>query len=347
MGRYLLSLLLLLGVACSNYKGDFIKIESGRFIKSGEPYYYIGTNFWYGAILGSQGEGGDRVRLHQELDLLKSLGVTNLRVLVGADGKEGVVSKVEPTLQRSPREYNDQIFDGLDYLMAELAKRDMQAVLYLNNSWEWSGGYSHYLMWSGEGDAPIPSIDGWPAYMDYVKNFVTNDKAKELFAHYVRDAITRTNRYTGVKYVDDPTIFSWQIGNEPRAFSEENLPSFEQWIGEVARLIRSLDKNHMISTGSEGKHGCEQSIESWQRIHSYPEIAYVNFHIWPFNWQWIDVDDMEGSFELAITNTQNYINEHLPFAVEAGKPIVIEEFGCPRDEKKFALGKPTEFRDLY
>lgn len=52
-----------------------------------ETLLFVGTNFWYGAILGSEGEGGNRERLHKELDFLKSIGINNLRVLVGADGE--------------------------------------------------------------------------------------------------------------------------------------------------------------------------------------------------------------------------------------------------------------------
>ena len=65
---------------------EFIRVENGQFIKNGQPYYYVGANFWYGAILASEGEGGDRERLHKELDFLKSIGVDNLRILVGSDG---------------------------------------------------------------------------------------------------------------------------------------------------------------------------------------------------------------------------------------------------------------------
>ena len=155
----------------------------------------IGTNFWYGAILGSEGEGGDRERLHKELDFLKSIGINNLRVLVGADGENGVKTRVQPSLQVAPGVYNDTILAGLDYFMNELRKRDMTAVLYLNNSWEWSGGYSVYLQWSGHGKAVVPAIDGWLAYMEYVKQFQQSDSAKVLFANYVKDIVTRTNRY--------------------------------------------------------------------------------------------------------------------------------------------------------
>ena len=83
---------------------------------NGKPYYYIGTNFWYGAILGSQGQGGNRERLLRELDYLKALGINNLRVLVGADGKDGIPTKAEPALQVEAGVYNDTIFDGLRFL---------------------------------------------------------------------------------------------------------------------------------------------------------------------------------------------------------------------------------------
>ena len=77
----------------------FVRVENGHFVLDGKPCYFVGTNFWYGPILGSEGPGGDRERLARELDTLAALGVTNLRVLVGADGGPGVPSKGEPTLR--------------------------------------------------------------------------------------------------------------------------------------------------------------------------------------------------------------------------------------------------------
>ena len=107
----------------------------------------MGANFWYGPILGSEGPGGDRARLRRELDEMQRLGIDNLRILVGADGLPGVEDKIEPVLQSRPGVYNDSILAGLDYLLTEMSKRKMVAVLYLTNSWEWSGGYGAYLEW--------------------------------------------------------------------------------------------------------------------------------------------------------------------------------------------------------
>ena len=268
---------MVLTTACQQQKTaqqDFVRVENGHFIRDGQPYYYVGTNFWYGAILGSEGQGGNRERLGHELDEMKRMGIDNLRVLVGSDGERGVKTKVEPTLQEAPGVYNDTILAGLDWLLQEMGRRDMVAVLYLNNSWEWSGGYGFYLEHAGAGKQPRPDEAGYPAFMEAMSNYDTNEKAHQLFYDYVKFIISRTNRYTGVPYKDDPTIMSWQIGNEPRAFSKEALPAFEKWLSEASALIRSLDPNHLISVGSEGAWGCENDFESWERICSDKNVDY-------------------------------------------------------------------------
>lgn len=328
-------------------KQSFVRVEQGQFIRNGRPYYYVGTNFWYGAILASEGEGGNRERLCRELDSLRNIGIDNLRILVGSDGKRGVPAKVEPTLQVSPGVYNDTIFAGLDFLLQEMGKRDMLAVLYLNNSWEWSGGYGQYLEWAGYGKAPVPAVDGYPAYMNYVGEFVRSDSAKALYANYVKDVISRTNRYTGVRYIDDPTIMSWQIGNEPRAFLQENKDNFAEWMSEAAALIKSLDPNHLVSTGSEGKWGCEGDMDLFEKIHSDSNVDYMNIHIWPYNWGWAKKDSLQENLERAKQYSKSYIEEHLAIAEKYKKPLVLEEFGYPRDGFQFSKSSFVNARDAY
>ena len=325
----------------------FVKVENGHFVKNGKPYYYVGTNFWYGAILGSEGQGGDRERLCQELDYMKEMGIDNLRILVGSDGQRGVTTKVEPTLQVEPGVYNDTILAGLDYLLMEMGKRDMVAVLYLNNAWEWSGGYGFYLEHAGEGKVPRPNEDGYPAYMNFVAKYAGCQKAHELFYDYVRFIISRTNRYTNKKYIDDPAIMSWQIGNEPRAFSQEALPDFEKWLAEASAIIRSLDSNHLISIGSEGAWGCENDFGVYERICADKNIDYCNIHLWPYNWSWARKDHLIEDLEVSCNNTKEYIDKHLDICARLKKPLVMEEFGYPRDGFLFDLNTPPKGRDGF
>ena len=340
-------LIICLVCAVSIKAQSFVTVKSGRLCRNDRPYTFIGTNYWYAAILGSTGKGGNRRRLNKELDELKRLGITNLRILVGSDGDDDSKWKVKPVLQTAPGVYNDSLLAGLDYLMLRLQARNMVAVLYLNNSWEWSGGYGFYLENAGAGKAVQPNVAGYPAYMKYASQFATNSKAQELFFNHVKFIVCRINRYTGKRYIDDPSIMSWQIGNEPRAFDKALLPAFEGWLSKAAALIKSLDKNHLVSVGSEGAWGCEDDYDAWQRICSDSNIDYCNIHIWPYNWGWAKQDSLTQHLKNAEAMSKEYIDRHLAICRQLNKPLVVEEFGYPRDGFSFSKKASTTARDAY
>jgi mannan endo-1,4-beta-mannosidase len=234
--------------------------------------------------------------------------------------------------------------------MMELGKRNMTAVLYFNNAWEWSGGYTQYVAWANETPVLVPRVDGWFSYNTFAGEFVRNERAKQIFYDHVKYIVSRTNRYTGIKYIDDPAIFSWQISNEPRAFSSKevnNKEAFAEWLAASARLIRSIDPNHMISTGSEGYYGCEWDMDLCEAIHAIDEISYINCHVWPYNWKWMRGDHMREDLEQSCQYTEEYINMHLALGEKIQKPVVVEEFGMPRDNMDFRKGSSVACRDMY
>ena len=340
---------------------EFVTVKDGKFFLGNEEYRYVGANFWYGAILGSEGRGGNRDRLLKELDLMKETGITTLRVLVGAEGRDCLGRHISPILQSQPGEYNDTILQGLDYLLSELEKRDMTATLYLNNAWEWSGGFGAYLEWAGCGQAADP--EDWDAFQKYHSQFVQNDKAKEFAANHVKYIVSRTNTITGKPYSESPAILAWELANEPRAFAGDSITKacFAQWVKDQASLIKSLDANHMVTTGSEGIWGCELDADLFHEIHSYPEIDFVCIHIWPYNWHWIgsvsgpiaQAKDINGptsmidSIDNARRNTEQYMNECYEAIKDLNKPMILEEFGYPRDNYTVEPGTPTTGRDQY
>jgi len=338
----------LLALSCSQAP-SFVTVQDGQFLRDGKPYTYIGTNFWYGPILASEGEGGDFERLTMELDTLKALGLTNLRVLVGAQGADGVYSRIEPTLEKEPGVYNETLLVGLDRFLVELGKRDMQAVLYLNNSWEWSGGYGQYLEWATGEKALIPVLDGYWPFMQQMRKFQTSKEAQELFYNHVRAIVGRTNSLTGKPYKEDPAIFAWQIGNEPRCFSSEKeyQDGFIAWLTESARIIKELDPNHLLSTGSEGLWGCEQDEALLERVCTVPGVDYMTIHIWPYNWNWAKADSLEADLPEAMQKTAEYIGLHHELGCRLGQPVVLEEFGFPRDGFSPSMEATTRARDTY
>lgn len=99
-------------------------------------------------------KSGDGHRLIRELDELKAVGVTNLRILAVSEADENMKYYVHLALQITPGVYNEDIWLGLDFLLSEMEKRDMKAVMVLGNFWTWSGGFPQYLKWTGAGVIP-------------------------------------------------------------------------------------------------------------------------------------------------------------------------------------------------
>lgn len=323
----------------------FVSVRGNQFYLNGKPYSYVGTNLWYGPIIGSEGRGGDRARLRRELDELCAQGCRNLRILVGGEGPEGRPSHIEPLLQTAPGVYNDTLLQGLDYLLAEMGKRDMKAVLYLNNAWEWSGGYGAYLEWVGKGRAANPSIDGYRAYARYCAQFVLCPEALRLHYAHVKFIVSRRNSITGRPYADDPAIMAWQVANEPRSYSDEGKEALLAFADSTAKLIHSIDPHHLVSTGSEGYHGCEEDLDLWARIHALPSIDYAILHMWPTNWGWSNATNLTANLPLVRALADDYVGCHA--RALRSKPLVLEEFGYPRDGMSYKPGSPTTARDQF
>ncbi|GHT10955.1 endo-1,4-beta-mannosidase [Bacteroidia bacterium] len=327
-------------------KGDFIKVVNGQFIRNGNPYYYIGTNFWYGPIIGSVSQYGNRDRLIKELDFMKANGINNLRVLVGAEGPENIKNRIMPTLQKEPGVYEDYLWDGLDFFMNELGKRDMTAVLFLTNNWDWSGGYMQYLTWAKAGTKAGDGSADWMNVSRNVGDFYNCEECLKMLKKHISVVVNRVNKYTGKKYTEDPNILSWQIANEPRPMRADKK-SFEKVLKDITAYIKSVDPNHLVSTGSEGEMGSGNDYEVFEAIHTDPNVDYVNIHMWPKNWRWLNEKDIAGSVANIFIKTDDYLDKHLAIAARLKKPLVMEEFGLPRDHHLYVLTDPTTSRDAY
>jgi mannan endo-1,4-beta-mannosidase len=324
-----------------------ITVKGTEFYKGDKPYAYIGTNYWYGSLLASK-KIGDRKRLLRELDLMQKNGIDNLRILVGADGGKYDFT-VRPALQYEQGKYDEDLLDGLDFVVAEMSKRGMYAVLYLTNNWEWSGGMSQYLEWNGKGPIPIPAIvpNTWPQYMAYTEQFHSCEPCMEALENHVKFIMGRTNKYSKKKYTEDNTIMAWQVGNEPRLFTVENEAKFTTWLNKIINLMDSLDKNHLVSTGSEGLNSSNDDIEIYKRTHSNLNIDYLTMHIWPKNWSWFKAEDAEKTLPIALENAGQYIDKHVKVADELKRPIIIEEFGLPRENESLLNGTSVVSRDAF
>jgi mannan endo-1,4-beta-mannosidase len=343
--------LMLAFIAPAEARADFVKVNGRHFELGGKPYYFAGANLWYGMYLGSPGATGDRARLTKELDQLAAQGVRNLRVLAISESS-ALKRAVTPAVLKGPDSADETLWKGLDFLLEEMHKRDMRAVLYLNNFWQWSGGMSQYMAWINLAPVVDPDVTGdWNAFMDNSAAFYREPRAQEAFRGAIRQLIGRKNSVNGRSYADDPTIMSWQLANEPRpgsdAHARPHFDVFVKWVDETAAFIKSLAPKQLVSTGNEGWMGTAGSRELFVQSHATRNVDYLTYHMWAPNWQWFNPKNAAATYDDAWKKMQDYLDWHIDTANKMGKPIVLEEFGINRDDGSFNPSATTVYRDRF
>jgi mannan endo-1,4-beta-mannosidase len=345
--RVLISFLLL----TVSFQGQsFIAASKGQLLDRGKPYYFIGTNYWYGGLIAADPDkrkGIDRIR--RDLDFLKKNGITNLRLLGAAEGTGPInnVTRVGKPFQTEQGIFDDLALNGLDIVLDEMAKRGMRAVIYISNNWEWSGGFQQYLIWNDVISRDwLTKKPNWDTLRDLVSKFYSCDPCKHSYARQAARLVRRTNSINGRRYRNDPTIMAWQIANEPRPMRPAAIPAYTEWISETALQLKRIAPRQLVSIGHEGWIGTE-SMDVYEQIHADPNVDYLTIHIWPKNWEWFTSGKMSEEYGKFRNETVKYINDHAAIANKLGKPLVIEEFGLPRDGQSFDTTSMTIIRDRY
>ncbi|MGN6128003.1 MAG: cellulose binding domain-containing protein [Humibacter sp.] len=302
---------------------DFVERCGIHFCIDGETAYFAGTNsydlFTYGAGSGdTETQYMYKSQIDQQFADMAADGVNLVRTwMFSHESWHGF------TPARGVQ--NEQEWALFDYVLYSAAQHGVRVIPTFENYWSAYGGVGTILSWNG-----MPS--GQPA------NGAFFDQQKcpgclDDYLDHVDFALNRVNHYTGVAYKDDPTVFAWELMNEPR--HQDQTPNdntngevFNAWVDAVGAHIRAIDDNHMITTGVEGQ-GSEYGYGSDNGV---PFIAtcqnqYVDFcsaHLYPTEW-WADLD---------LAETQTLLEQWIHDAHEVvGKPFFLGEFNAHGSER--------------
>ena len=350
--RFLVGIFLVLSILAPGLSAatSFVTTRGHQLIAGSKPYYFVGTNYWYGSLLGLEKDRKRGIeRLKRELDLLKSHGITNLRLMAGAEGSGMLngVTRVGPPLQPEQGKFDESVLDGLDIVLDEMGKRDMRAVIFFSNNWEWSGGFQQYLIWNRVvQDRWLNDKPDWDQLRDIVSQFYTCSPCRAGYARQMELVLGRYNKLTKRKYIDDPTVMAWELANEPRPMRPAANKAYKQWIADSAAAIKRRAPKQLVTIGHEGWIGT-QDVKLFEEIHADANVDYLTIHIWPKNWGWFANGKLADEYQKALSETIRYINENLRVAEKLNKPLVIEEFGLPRDDQSFDPTSTTKLRDNY
>lgn len=287
-----------------------------HFCLNGKPYYFAGANtydlFTYGSGSGdTETQYMDKARIDAHMANLQADKVQVLRTWMfsheswhGFETAEGV--------------YNDQQFALFDYVLKSAADHGIKVVPVFENYWEAYGGIDTRLQWEGlSGGHPARA-----AFFDETRC----PGCFTSYKNYVSHALNRTNHYTGVKYKDDPTIFAWELMNEPRyqdQSSAENVngTTLRKWVDEMGAFVKGIDANHMLGAGIEG-HGTKYGFggdegNPFVYIHESPYIDYTTAHPYPTeSWANLSLDQTKALIRAWISDSHDVV----------GKPFYMSEF---------------------
>ncbi|RYY31756.1 MAG: beta-mannosidase, partial [Sphingobacteriaceae bacterium] len=186
----------------------------------------------------------------------------------------------------------------------------------------------------------------WDTQRDYTSKFYSCEPCINDYNIQLNYIIKHVNKYTKKAYRDDPTIMAWELANEPRPMRPEANEAYKKWTSSTAAYIKSIDKMHLVTLGAEGVMGTED-VELFKQTHAIAAVDYLTIHIWPKNWGWFSDTSIVAGLPNVIAKTKAYIDQHITIANELKKPLVVEEFGLPRDSHSFDPAHSTNARDTY
>jgi mannan endo-1,4-beta-mannosidase len=316
------------------------EVRGARFYRDDKPFFISGFNYWSSLPLAREGNTAGWDQIRRDLDLMQANGINMLRIVGATEGPDTEPLRIVPSLQPAPRVYDPASVAGLLKLVAELERRKLLAIVMMNNFWHWSGGMSQYLAWAGEGPMPYPPPQpggSWDGYQKKTARFYSNEKAKAIFNDLLRFIVSQLK--------SSPAVI-WELANEPRGIN--NTRAFHTWIDETAGLIKTLAPSQLVTTGSEGQTGSPfYSGTDVVHDHESANIDFITFHLWAQNWGWVKTENLERGMPKALELAKKYINDHVARAAKLNKPLLLEEFGFPRDLGSFDPNSPTTVRDRY
>ena len=285
---------------------EFVTHDGNKFKMDGHDFYFLGQNNYYLPY-------APQYMVDDVFEDAKTMGSKVMRTWGFLDG----AASCDVVLQPSIGVYDEAGFKHFDYVVKKAKECGIKLVIPFVNNWTDFGGMDQYVKWTGASKHD---------------DFYTNEACKTAYKNYIKHFLNRTNTYTGVKYKDDSTIMTWELGNEPRCKSDATGVTLYNWAKEMSEYIKSIDSNHLVALGDEGffkRDGAKYNWDwnysggegvDWDKLITIPTLDYGTFHLYPDGWN-----------ESVDWGTK-YIKDHIEAANAVNKPAVLEEYGIKNNQ---------------
>lgn len=323
----------------------FAYTQGTRFMLDGSPFYYAGTNCYYltfksqeavdSVFKDAEAMGLKVIRVWGNLDVGVKTGTTDSEGKpVFTNNNDGPGEKDGIYFQYFDKDLGKPVInegkDGLqklDYALYQAEKHGIKLLITFTNYWDAFGGMGQYVKWAEElGITGLKKDD-----------FYTNETLKGWYKDYVNGLLNHTNPYTGRKLKDEPSVFAWELANEPRCNTDAQCKDniLYNWAKEMSEFVKSVDPNHMVALGDEGFYNKPYGY--------YNEYTTSNYAF--YGAEGVDFEKLMTIDTLDFGTPHLYLDQwgmkhtgtgqddllwfkiHGETCTELGKPVILEEFG--------------------
>lgn len=323
----------------------FAYTQGTRFMLDGSPFYYAGTNCYYltfksqeavdSVFKDAEAMGLKVIRVWGNLDVGVKTGTTDSEGKpVFTNNNDGPGEKDGIYFQYFDKDLGKPVInegkDGLqklDYALYQAEKHGIKLLITFTNYWDAFGGMGQYVKWAQElGISGLKKDD-----------FYTNETLKGWYKDYVNGLLNHTNPYTGRKLKDEPSVFAWELANEPRCNTDAQCKDniLYNWAKEMSEYVKSVDPNHMVALGDEGFYNKPYGY--------YNEYTTSNYAF--YGAEGVDFEKLMTIDTLDFGTPHLYLDQwgmkhtgtgqddllwfkiHGETCAELGKPVILEEFG--------------------
>ncbi|KAJ8491680.1 hypothetical protein OPV22_013401 [Ensete ventricosum] len=319
---------------------SFVERNGTHFMVDGRVLYVNGWNSYW--LMDQAAEASSRSRVTEIFQTGARMGLTVCRTWAFNDG-------ADHALQVSLGIFDERVFEALDWVIVEAQKHGIRLLLSLVNNLQPYGGKTQYVKWAREEGFGSSSTND---------SFFFDPSIRSYFKIYLKTILTRKNHLTGTEYRDDPTIFAWELMNEPQCMSDASGDTLQEWIEEMAEYVKRIDKKHLLTVGLEGFYGPASPPEkkkvnpgkSYGELGSdflhnskTPDIDFASAHIHPDHWL------TDANLTAKTDYVFKWVTSHIEDCEkELHKPVLFTEFGLSDKNKNFDhSNRATFYKSIY
>ncbi|KAG7452522.1 glycoside hydrolase [Guyanagaster necrorhizus] len=232
---------------------QFVSTRDGQFIVNGSEFKFVGVNApWLPTLITKDD-------IKNTLCNMSQVGIKVVRTWGFNDVTEIPENENQTWFQLIDKNGTLTVNNGtnglqkLDFVLKAAHECNVFVIISLTNNW------NPVANSSTNDTRPRNTLSNDYGGMDtYVRQFggckhdefYTNKTLIEAFENYTTQIVTR--------YVNNPTVFSWEIANDARCNSSVaaspscTAQTVTGWHSIIAQHIKSIDSNHIVASGTQG-----------------------------------------------------------------------------------------------